>query len=93
MTRELYDYGRPLETVSSFKYLGSILTDSDENCPSVVGNLRKAQKSRARLSMIMGSEGDSSRVSGMFLKSVVHGVLIFGADTLVMTLYIGRALG
>ena len=37
-------YGRPLEAVSDVKYLGRVLTDSDENCPVVVGNLRKARR-------------------------------------------------
>ena len=36
-------YGRPLETVTEFKYLGWVLTASDENWPVVVTNIRKAQ--------------------------------------------------
>ena len=37
-------YSRPVATVTSFKYLGQVLTAADENCPEVVGNLRKARK-------------------------------------------------
>ena len=36
----LQSYDRPLETVSSFKYLGRLLTKTDEKCPDVISNLR-----------------------------------------------------
>ena len=42
--RTFQAYRRPLETVSYFKYLGWILTDSDDKWPAVVGNLQKARK-------------------------------------------------
>ena len=35
-------YGRPLEMVSSFRYLGRILTGMDNNWTAVVGKLKKA---------------------------------------------------
>ena len=77
--RDFQACGMPLDTVTSFKYLGHILTASDGNWPAVVGNLRKARKSWDRLSRIPGREGYSPRVSGMFFKAVVQTVLIFGA--------------
>ena len=57
-----------------------------------MGNLRKDRKSQSCLSIILGREGASSRVSGMLLKTVVQAVLIFGAETWVMNPYIGRDL-
>ena len=36
--------GRLLELVTSFKYLGSIMTASDDDWPLVVGNLKKFRK-------------------------------------------------
>ena len=38
-------YVRPLETVTSFKYMGRALAAADGNWPAVVGNLKKARKS------------------------------------------------
>ena len=52
--RALKAYGRPLETVTSLKYLGRIMTASDDDCTAVVGNLRKARKIWASLSRILG---------------------------------------
>ena len=42
-------YGRPLEMVTTFKYLGRILTASDAGWMAVVANLQKAPKRWARL--------------------------------------------
>ena len=38
-------YGRTLETVTSFKYLGWVLTAGYDDWPVVVVNLKKARKS------------------------------------------------
>ena len=65
----------------------------DDDWTSVVGNLRKARKSWARMESILGREGDIPRVSGMFLKAVVQAVLLFGSETWVITPCMGRALG
>ena len=37
-------YGKQLEAVPSFKYLGQIMTAGDDDCPLVAGNLVKARK-------------------------------------------------
>ena len=39
---EFEAYGRPLEMVMAFKYLGRVLTESDDDCPELVANMRKA---------------------------------------------------
>ena len=69
----------------SFKYLRGIMVASDEYCPAVVGNLWKARKIRAHMSIIFGREGANPRVPGMFFKALMQAVLIFGAETWVMT--------
>ena len=38
-------YGKQLEAVPSFKYLGRIMTAGDDDLPAVAGNLVKARKS------------------------------------------------
>ena len=57
-------YVRPIETVTSFIYLGRVLTAADDDWPAVVGNLRKGRKRWLRLERILGWEGAIPRVSG-----------------------------
>ena len=38
-------YGKPLQTVTTFKYLGRVLTAGNDKWPAVAGNLVKARKS------------------------------------------------
>ena len=45
-------HGRTLVAVAEFKYLGRVLTASDENWLEVVDNLRKAWKRWARMSRV-----------------------------------------
>ena len=64
--RAFQDYGRPLEMVTLFKYLGRTMMALDKGWSVVVGNLQNAWKSWARLARIMGREGDIPRVTGFF---------------------------
>ena len=52
----------------------------------------KAWKSWGQLSRILSQEGADKRVSGNFFKAVVQAVLLFGAETWVLTPRIERAL-
>ena len=49
------------------------------------GNLGKAQKSWGWLQQILSREGADKIVSGNFLKAVVKQVMLFGAETWVVT--------
>ena len=42
-------YGKPLENVANFKYLGRAMTAGDDDWPAVTGNLSKERKSWGRL--------------------------------------------
>ena len=50
-------YGEQLQTVPSFKYLGRIMTEGDDDWPAVAGNLGKARKIWVRLQRILSREG------------------------------------
>ena len=63
-------YRAPIELVSEFKYLGRILTATDDNWPAVVGNLRKARQSWGRLSRVLIREGADPKVSRAFYIAV-----------------------
>ena len=46
-------YGKQIQTVPRFKYLGRILTERDDDWSTVAGNLAKARKSWGRLQGIL----------------------------------------
>ena len=64
----------------------------DDNSPAVAGNLVKAWKSWGRLTWILSRDWADKRISGTFFKAVVQQVLLFGAETWVLTPRIERAL-
>ena len=64
-------YWKQLKTVSSFKYLGRILTAGDNDWPAVAGNLGKARKNWGQLQQILSREGADKRMLGNFFKAVV----------------------
>ena len=63
------------------------------NWPEVFGNFIKARKSWARLTRILGWWGDNPRVLGVFFKTVVHEVLLFGSYMWVLNPCMVRDLG
>ena len=78
--RAFHTYVKPLEAVTSFKYLGGVITTGEDNWPAVVGNLRNAWKIWARLARILGREGEDLKVSGMLFKVVFQAVFIFWSE-------------
>ena len=85
-------YREPLENVTVFRYLGRMLTTRDHDWIAVVGNFGKAKNIWWRLSRILSREGADPKVSGYFYKSVAQAVLLFGAETWVLTPRMERAL-
>ena len=61
------------------------MTAGEDSWTVVAGNLGKTQKSWGRLKRILSREGADKRVSGNFSKAVVQQVLLFGAETRVVT--------
>ena len=58
----------------------------------VAGNLVKARKSWGGLQVILSRESATKRVSGNFFKAGVQQVLLFGAETCVVSPRMERAL-
>ena len=81
-----------MDNVTSFKYLGRVLTEGDDNCPEVEGNFRKARKIWMLMKRILIRERDYPKVSGLFFKEFVQAVLLLGEETWVLTPRIDRAL-
>ena len=74
-----------MEAVSEFRYLGRLLTATDNEWPAVAGNTRKAWVSWGRLARVLGREGADPKVSRSFYTDVTQQVLLFGAETWVLT--------
>ena len=68
------------------------MTAGDDDWPAVAENLAKVRRSWGRLQMILGREGATVRISGAFFKAVVQQVLLFGAETWVVTPCMEQAL-
>ena len=71
--------------LTSFKYLGIVLSAADDDWPEVVRNLVKALTVWQSISRILSREGSTLRVSGFFFKSVVQSGLLFSEDNWVVT--------
>ena len=86
-------YGRTLVAVAEFKYIGKVLTDSYDDWPEVVGNLRKAWKRWGRMLGILERGGADPQTSGNFYMAVVQATLLFGAESWAISPRIGGNLG
>ena len=85
-------YGQQIQSVPRFTYLGRVMTAGDDDWTAVAGNLAKARKSWGRMQGILRREGATPRIPGNFFKAVVQQVLLFGAETWVVTPKMERAL-
>ena len=68
------------------------MTEGDDNWTAVTGNLAQARKSWGRLQGVISMEGAKKWVSGNFFKAVVQQVLLFGAETWLVSPMMERAL-
>ena len=68
------------------------MTAGDDEWPAVAGNLVKARKSWGGMQGILRREGATTQISENFFKAVVQQVLLFGAETWVVTPNMERAL-
>ena len=55
--KAFHAYGTSMRAVTEFKYLGRVLTNTDDDWPAVAGNIRKARAIWGRLVRILGQEG------------------------------------
>ena len=56
--KAFHAYGTKMRAVTEFKYLGRVLTNTDDDWPAVAGNIRKARASWGRLARVLGREED-----------------------------------
>ena len=85
-------YGQPMEAVTDFRYLGRLLSATDDDWPAVAGNIKKARKSWGRLAWVLGREGADPKASRTFYTTMTQQVLLFGAEMWVLTKNMESAL-
>ncbi len=74
-------YGKGVERVEVFKYLGHLLAYNNNNSQAVHGNLKKVQGIWARISCKLRAENASPHVCSIFYKATVKSILLFGSKT------------
>ena len=78
--------------MSEFRYLRRLLAATDDDWPAVAGNIRKSRMSWGRLARVLGWEGADPKVSRSFYTDATQQILLFGAETWVLTRNIESAL-
>ena len=76
-----------------FKYMGSLLTENNDDWPDFIENLQKDRKIWSRTDRILGREGADTRTSGSFNIAIFQAILLFGLETWVATPHINQILG
>ena len=59
------------EGLDPFKYLGRVLHQTDNDCPEVLSNIRRARQVWGRLGKLMRREGADTIISEKFYLTVV----------------------
>ena len=92
LERAFSAYGQPMEPALEFRYLGWLLTATDDDWPTVAGNIKKARISWGCLARVLGREGADPKVSRNFYIAVTQQVFLFGAETWILTKNMESAL-
>ena len=71
--------------VYSFKYLGRILHQEENDWLAVLRNIQRARQVWGWLGKLLRQEGADPILSAKFYRAVVQAVLLFGADTSVLS--------
>ena len=79
---------QPIQKVSSFKYLGRILSANDDDLPVVAANVRCARQCWGQVAQLLIQKGASSSTMSYFYKAVVQAVLLYGSATWVLSPHI-----
>ena len=77
--------GVPLDRVTSFRYLGRELSFNNSDWPALFRQLQKARQRWGLLSRVLEHQGASIRAKGLFYKTIVMSVLLYGSETWVVT--------
>jgi hypothetical protein len=76
---------QPIETLTSFQYLGRIITSMDSDWEAARFNLNKARNRWMTISRVLARASAFPRISALFYKATVQTVLLYGSETWVIT--------
>ena len=77
--------GKRLKRVREFRYLGRIITDNDNDERCIKDNLAKARMRWGQIAKLLKREGAGAKCMGKFYLAVVQSVLLYGADSWVVS--------
>ena len=80
MTMAIAAYVRPLTAVASFKYLGRILSASNDEWTAVIQNLQRALQKLTRISWVLGRVGVDACTAGILYTVVFQVLLLYGSE-------------
>ena len=77
--------GENVKTVNSFKYLGRILNDNDNDLSAVEAQLTKARMTWGRIGKVIKKRsGSNIKIMSIFYKVIVQSVLLYGSESWVL---------
>ena len=82
---ELTVYGKKLERVSEFKYLGRIFSQDDDDSKCINKQLKKARARWNNVAQVLSREGANAPTMARFYKAIIQAVLLYGADSWTIT--------
>jgi hypothetical protein len=74
-----------LEKVDSFRYLGRILMQDDQDVRAVRNQIKKARRTWARVGQVLQADNTPPKTSATFYKAVVQSVLLYGSESWNLT--------
>lgn len=77
--------GKKLKRVKEFRYLGRILTENDNDTRCITDNLSKARLRWGQIAKLLKREGAGAKCMGKFYLAVVQSVLLYGAESWVIS--------
>ena len=78
-------FGETIENVHEFKYLGRIVTDTDDDKPTVINNLNKAGKAWGQIHRLLSQEkGRNLKAVVSVYRAIIQAILLYGSETWVL---------
>lgn len=79
-------FNEEIEVVKEFKYLGRIVTDTDEDKATVLHNLNKAARTWGYLNRLLTKEKERSiKVVTSVYRTIIQALLLYGSETWVLS--------
>ena len=74
-------YGKEIERVEEFNYLGRILTSDDNDTKAIENQIKKARAKWNSIASILKREGADAKTMATFYRTVIQAVLLYGAES------------